>query len=118
MRIFLVLVLLSAAAHADRRTYTRQTAVPRPVTPTATKAAPAKPPVPAKPAVTADAILKQDEDNQPIYVEQEAILEQLVKDTPDADAEKADLMFRLAEHYAKQWRFWRIEEDEKRQGRP
>lgn len=110
MRILLVLVLISSAAHADRRTYTRQPAVP-PAKPTAIKSK-AQPP-PAKPALTAAAILKQVEDNQPIYTEQEAMLEQLVRETPDSEAEKPDLMFRLAEQYAKQWRFWTIEENEK-----
>ena len=111
MRILFVTVLVSSAALADRRPYTRQAAVPPP-RPSATT--PKPPPRPARPAVTATAILEQDLGNQAIYKEQEAILEKLVRDTPDSEAEKPDLMFRLAEHYAKQWRFWTIEENEKR----
>ena len=110
MRIVLLLVVVSTAAYADRRTYTRQAAVP-PSKRSATT--PKVSPPPARPAVTATAILQQDLDNQPIYTEQVAILEKLVRDTPDSEAEKPDLMFRLAEQYAKQWRFWTIEENEK-----
>jgi hypothetical protein len=49
-----------------------------------------------------------EERNQPIRAEQEAVLAKLVKQTPDTDLDKADLLFRLAEHYAKQSRFWRL----------
>ena len=111
MRIFLVLVLVATAAYADHRPYTRPTAVPPSKAPTTARK---PPPPPAKPTVTATAILQQDLDNQPIYREQEGILEQLVRDTPDGEPEKPDLMFRLAEQYAKQWRFWTIEENEQR----
>ncbi|MBV8761435.1 MAG: hypothetical protein JO257_29330 [Deltaproteobacteria bacterium] len=115
MRTLLVLVLLAGAAHADHPRYTRPSAAPPP--PKSAVATKPKPPVPGKPAVTAETILEQDEDNQPIYVEQEAILEQLVHDTPDTEADKPDLMFRLAEHYAKQWRFFTIEENERQLGK-
>jgi len=32
----------------------------------------------------------------------------LVAETPDDDPDKADLLLRLAEHHAKQQRFWRL----------
>ena len=113
MRTILVLVLLASTAHADHRPYTRKTTAPV----VKQAAAPKTPPPPAKPAVTAATIIQQEEDNQPIYVEQEQILEQLVKDTPDDEVDKADLMFRLAEHYAKQWRFWTIEQNDQQLGK-
>lgn len=64
---------------------------------------------PAKPAVTANAIIEAELNTQPIRREQEAILEKLVADAPDDDPDKPDYMFRLAEHYAKQLRFWRLQ---------
>ncbi|MFN0249624.1 MAG: hypothetical protein ACKV2T_22260 [Kofleriaceae bacterium] len=65
------------------------------------------PAAPAKPIVTADDVLLAHEVAQPFRKEQEEILEKLIRETRDDDPDKADLMFRLAEHYAKQQRFWR-----------
>jgi len=59
-------------------------------------------------AVTATNVMEVEQRSVPLRREQEALLVQLVKETPDSDPDKADLMFRLAEHYAKQQRFWRI----------
>ena len=69
-----------------------------------------KPPAKSTPAgpVTADGVLAIIERAQPLRREQEALLEKLIRDAPDSDAEKPDYMFRLAEHYAQQLRFWRL----------
>ena len=103
----LLLVLVAAPAYADAR-YTRARNLridvklsdrTKPITPPTAPSA-------AKP-ITADDAMRVQEITQPFRKEQEAILEKLLADTPDDDPEKADLMFRLAEHYAKQQRFWR-----------
>jgi hypothetical protein len=62
-----------------------------------------------RPAVSADDVLAHQREAQPIRREQEALLEKLVRDTPDGDADKPDYLFRLAELYAQQLRFWRLE---------
>ena len=49
------------------------------------------------------------ERNEPLRREQESILVQLVHDTPQDDPDKPDYLFRLAEHYAMQQRFWRLQ---------
>ena len=49
----------------------------------------------------------------PIRQDQEAVLLQLVIDTPDTDPDKAEYLFRLAEHYSLQQRFWRLEAGER-----
>jgi hypothetical protein len=72
----------------------------RPIAPRAASA--------AKPVITADDLMAVQESQQPIRREQEAILVKLIGDTPDDDAEKPDYLFRLAEHYAQQLRFWRL----------
>jgi hypothetical protein len=66
---------------------------------------------PAPPAVpiSADGILQIEERTQPIRREQERVLERLIRETPDDDPDKPDIMFRLAEHYAKQLRFYRLQ---------
>jgi hypothetical protein len=105
----LLLVLLAATtASAAPPKYTRpQTVVipvklsdrTKPIQPVATP--------PARP-ITGDEAMKIEEDTQPIRLEQEAVLAKLVAQTPDSSPDKADLLFRLAEHYAKQQRFWRL----------
>jgi hypothetical protein len=59
-------------------------------------------------AATADEVMVIEEQSEPLRREQEVILGQLVNETPDDDPDKADLLFRLAEHYARQQRFWRL----------
>lgn len=59
--------------------------------------------------ISSDAALAGLEKAEPVRREQEDILVKLAANTPDDDPEKADLLFRLAEHYAKQMRFWRLE---------
>jgi hypothetical protein len=56
-----------------------------------------------------DGILLIEERTQPIRREQERVLERLIRETPDDDPDKPDIMFRLAEHYAKQLRFYRLQ---------
>jgi hypothetical protein len=102
-------MLAASSVHADPPKYTRKQHVEidvklssrvRPIAPVA--------PAPAKPVVTADAIMRIKERQQPLRREQEDILTKLVIDTPDDDPEKPDYLFRLAEHYAEQLRFWRL----------
>lgn len=68
----------------------------------------------ARPVVDADDVMRGLGRAEPVRREQERILERLIADTPDDDPEKPDIMFRLAEHYARQLRFWRIKAIESR----
>jgi hypothetical protein len=110
MRTFFTSLLLLAAttASADPPKFTRpQTVVipvklsdrTKPIQPVAT--------IPGRP-ITGDEAMKIEEETQPIRLEQEAVLAKLVAQTPDSSPDKPDLLFRLAEHYAKQQRFWRL----------
>ena len=107
---FLVLagLLTSSIAVADPPRYTRKPDLRidvkpsdrvKPVVPRAS--APAQP-------LTADDILRTEADAQPIRGKQEATLVRLVNATPDADPDKPDLLFRLAELYAYEHRFWHL----------
>jgi tetratricopeptide (TPR) repeat protein len=61
------------------------------------------------PSLNADAMLSIEGLLGNIRGEQEAILGQIIENTPDSDVdEKADAYFRLGELYAKQQRFWRL----------
>jgi len=106
--VTVLLVLATSTASADAPKYKRpQTVVipvnlsdrTKPIQPVATP--------PARP-ITGDEAMKIEEDTQPIRLEQEAVLAKLVAQTPDSSPDKPDLLFRLAEHYAKQQRFWRL----------
>jgi hypothetical protein len=111
MRTLIALSLLATSlAHADPPRYARKPNLVIDVK-LSSRVKPAEPtPPPAtKPTVTASAILEAEVATQPIRREQEAILEKLVADTPNDDPDKPDYMFRLAEHYAKQLRFWRLQ---------
>jgi hypothetical protein len=44
----------------------------------------------------------------PIRQQQEAVLIELVNATPDDDPDKPEVLFRLAQHYSLQQRFWRL----------
>ena len=103
-----ILAALGGLAHADHRRYSRAPAAqpdvklsPR-VKPVATAARP------AQPEVTGAQILEIEERAQPIRGEQESLLLQLVRDTPDTDPDKPEYLFRLAEHYARQHQLWRL----------
>jgi hypothetical protein len=113
-RILTILAFLTTTAHAEPRRYTRKAGVPTTPASHPVHAAPH----PAQPAVTADDVLAIEEGNQPIRREQERVLEGLVRDTPDDDPQKPDLIFRLAEQYAQQLRFWRLKEIEATVSRP
>jgi hypothetical protein len=106
--IFVIATVLAAPAAADPPNYKRKVNVVvevklsnrvKPKPPTATPGVP----------ITADGIVRIEELTQPIRREQERVLQQLVRDTPDDDPDKPDIMFRLAEHYAKQLQFWRLQ---------
>lgn len=110
MRIAIIVLVLASSARADHRRYERPPAVPF-VTP-AKPGGPHHAAPPTGPTVTGDDILRIEEGNQPIRREQEALLATLARDTPDTDPEKPDIMFRLAELYAHQLRFWRLKATE------
>jgi hypothetical protein len=109
MKLFVALALLAlpSLGHADAK-YTRKHELhidvhlsdrTKPIAPSLT---------PAKPRVTADDVLRAQTQTQPMRVEQEAILVKLIAETPDDDPDKPDLMFRLAEQYAQQLRYWNL----------
>lgn len=64
---------------------------------------------PATPSVTGSDVLLAEERSEPLRRDQEQLLEKLIRNTTDDDPDKPELMFRLAELYAKQQRLWRIE---------
>lgn len=103
----LALALMLGIAHADAR-YTRKQPVV--VVPKATPRA--KPKVVVAKPLTADEAFAIEADKQPIKQQQEALLIKLVRDTPDDDADKPDYLFRLAELYAQQQRYWRLKANE------
>ena len=108
MRSLLLVIAAAASVHADPPKYTRA-----PVRIDATlssRVAPIRPTPPQhRPTATADDVMRGEELAEPIRREQEAVLAQLVGDTPDDDPQKADYIFRLAELYAMQARFWRLQ---------
>ncbi len=70
-------------------------------------------PASKKPSVSADQILNIEGLVGEIREEQSAILFDLIKNTPDSEAdEKADYYFRLGELFAKQQRFYRLKSAE------
>jgi hypothetical protein len=106
--LVIVLTIAPAIADADRPRYSRVQKLDLHV-PIAKRATPIRTTVkPRGPTVTADQILAAEDRSQPIRREQERVLEKLVADTPEDDPDKPDLMLRLAEHYARQVRFWRV----------
>src|SRR6476646_825298 len=102
MRTMLVLALMLGVAHADARYTRKQPAIPVPPAKTTTKPMV----VEAKPR-TADQAFSLEADKQPIKQQQEGLLLKLIRDTPDDDTDKPDYLFRLAELYAGQQRYWR-----------
>ncbi|HWU89191.1 MAG TPA: hypothetical protein VN253_18120, partial [Kofleriaceae bacterium] len=77
--------------------------------PVAPKAAPA----PERPVVDAETALSLEGLRTAVREEQEALLVDLIKHTPDrATDEKANLYFMLGELYAKQYRFYRLKGQE------
>lgn len=108
MRILIVVIVLCSTARADHRRYTRPSAAP----PVAPSKLPKLAPHATGPTVTADDLLRIEADNEPIRREQEELLVTLARETPETDPEKPDILFRLAELYAKQLRFWRMKATE------
>ena len=106
-KLVFAVMLVSLVAHADGRYRREQRAVP---TTTSERTKPSRAAAaPAKPAVTADDVLRGELTAEPIRREQEALLEKLVRDTPDDDPQKPELAFRLAELYASAARAWHLE---------
>lgn len=112
MRTLLIVAVVTGAAvaSADPPRYTRKPNVQIDVKLSA-RTRPLEPHElpPAKPAVNGSDILVIEEKREPYRRGQERLLEKLVANTPDDDPQKPDLLFRLAELYAKQQRFWRLE---------
>jgi hypothetical protein len=108
MRTFVILLLATATASADPPKYVRKTQLhidvktserTKPIQPVKTDA--------HKPVDAGDALVLL-EHADPIRKEQEQLLLDLIRDTPDTDPDKPDYMFRLAEQYAMQQRMWRL----------
>src|SRR3954463_11328252 len=106
MRIILGLVLVSSVAHAgpckrtpDVKLDVKQTFRTRPPRPVVQK---------PEPELRADDLLAVAIAAEPLRKEQQQILIGLVRDTPDDDPDKPDFLFRLAEQYAAQLRFWSL----------
>ncbi|HEY5927138.1 MAG TPA: hypothetical protein VIV11_35865 [Kofleriaceae bacterium] len=106
--IIVSVLVVAASAQAEPPKYTRKQTVQVEVK-LSNRVKPAKP-ASSEPAgpIPADGVLAIMERAQPLRREQEALLERLIRDAPDSDEQKPDYMFRLAEHYAQQLRFWRI----------
>jgi hypothetical protein len=110
MLVLVGVLLVTANAFADPPKYTRKQSVvvdvklSNRVKPSAPATAPTR-----APTIRADDVLAIQREAQPIRRDQEALLEKLVRDTPDSDADKPDYLFRLAELYAQQLRFWRLD---------
>src|SRR6476620_2498365 len=105
MRSMLALVVLLGTAHADARYTRKQPAIVVPPAKAAKKVVGAKP-------LTGDEVFAIEGDKQPIKQQQEGLLLKLIRDTPDDDADKPDYLFRLAELYAGQQRYWRLKANE------
>ncbi|NVB79907.1 MAG: hypothetical protein HOV81_16035 [Kofleriaceae bacterium] len=106
--VFVAVFLAASLAHADRAHYTRKQPAPVPVKLSERVKRKAPPPVTPTSPVTAHEALSLELDRVQLREEQEAILEKLIADTPDSDPEKPEYMLRLAEHYARQLRVYRL----------
>jgi len=104
--------LIVTPAYAQKSKYTRSQDVrvdvklsdrTRPIQPKPTASE-------GKPGVSGEVALSIEGLRGKFQVEQERILRDLIKQTPDSEPdEKADYYFRLGELYAKQHRYWRLE---------
>lgn len=61
-----------------------------------------------RPEITADQFMQIETKVQQIRDEQIVEYQELIKDTPENDPERPDLLFRLAELYAQKQRYWRF----------
>jgi hypothetical protein len=109
MRNLVVIVILGlvTVSYANPPKYARKVDLKLDVKPS-----PRVKPIQVAPAtqkpVTPDDVLAREELVDPLRQEQEAMLIQLIGDTPDSDPDKPEYMFRLAEGYARQLRLWRL----------
>ncbi len=107
-----MLALSSTPAFAQKAKYTRNQDVKIDVKLSdRTKPLQAKTPDPKeqKPTLSADQVLSIEGLVGEIRSEQEQILADLIRDTPDTEVEeKSEYYFRLGELYAKQQRYWRL----------
>src|ERR1051325_5168167 len=108
MRILLVIAMTVSTAYAQPPKYTRKQDVKIDVKQTARTRPLAPPDNTATPVRRPDDIMLAEERAQPIRDEQAQVLEKLVRETPDTDDQKPDLLFRLAEHYAQQMHLWHL----------
>jgi len=106
------LLLSTGPALAQKAKYTRNSEVKVDVKLSdRVKPTPVKPPDPKtqQPTLSADDVLSIEGLVGNIRGEQEAILAELIQNTPDSEVEeKSDYYFRLGELYAKQQRYWRL----------
>ena len=107
MRTLLLLALLPSLALAEGR-YKRPAPVAPPVN-LSDRTKPIQPKAIETKPIPSDLALEGLAKAEPVRREQEDILVKIAANTPDDDEEKADILFRLAEHYAKQMRYWRLE---------
>lgn len=106
--VIVVVVALAPASYADPPWYTRKPDLKLDVKPSA-RVRPIRPATAKRgPDVTPDDVLEHQRLAEPMRREQEAILIGLIADTADSDPDKPDYLFRLAEHYAEQLRYWRL----------
>jgi hypothetical protein len=104
----LAVLVIAAPAAADPYRYVRKPGVVVEAPKLSDRVKPKPPKVIKDRPLTGNDVMLIEERNEPLRREQEALLVKLVGQTPDSDLEKPDLLFRLAEHYAKQQRFWRL----------
>jgi hypothetical protein len=103
----LAVLFVSTAAFADARYKRAQPNVDVPRS-ERTKPLPVDPPRAAGRPIDANAALAREITVMPIRDDQARILEALAAQTPDGTLDKADVLFRLAELYAKQARAARL----------
>jgi hypothetical protein len=114
MRYLILASLLHAAlAHADHHTYARKQTFQIDTKGTErTKLHPVAPKSSRTPTIGADQAMAIAEAQEPIKSRSRKLLIQLANDTPDADPDKPDYLFRLAEQYAGELRLWRLKSAE------
>jgi hypothetical protein len=111
MRYLVVISCLvtASASYADPPRYTRKANLKIDETLSArVRPAPRTTAPTTRPAISGTDVLRLEDSLGPVRREQEGLLVQLVRDTPDTDPEKPDYLLRLAEHYAYQHRLFRI----------
>ena len=107
MRTLIILALAASTAAADPPKYTRKPQLHIDVK-ASPRTRPIQPHTESQRPVEAGDALVVEEHQDPIRKEQEGLLLQLIRDSPDTDPDKPDYMFRLAEQYAMQQRMWRL----------